>query len=246
MPGFDTLELPERIGFAVPAVDGTWRIGLQSGIYAFNPADGALEQLHNPEPDRPDNRFNDGKCDPQGRLWAGTMSTCGQKETGALYLFRNGACDRMVAPVTVSNGLAWDMSRNAFYYIDSPTRKVAVYDYNPESGDISNPRTLWSVPEGWGFPDGMTIDTDGNLWVAFYGGHGVACVDPQSGTVVGKVEVPAPNVTSCTFGGHDLDILYMTTARAGMDKEQLESYPLAGNVFAVRPGCRGLPVDCAG
>lgn len=246
VPGTDIVEthdFPERIGFAVPARDGTWRIGLQSGIHAFDPGSGEVRMLHDPEPERPHNRFNDGKCDPQGRLWAGTMSTRGEMETGALYRISGGLCVRMVAPVTISNGLAWDMAKNAFYYIDSPTRKVSAYDYNPETGDIANHRVLWSAPEGWGSPDGMTIDTAGNLWVAFYGGYGVACIDTESAKVVEKLEVPAPNVTSCAFGGENLDILFMTTARAGMKADQLVSYPLAGNIFAVRPGVRGLSVD---
>jgi sugar lactone lactonase YvrE len=170
------------------------------------------------------------------------MSTCGEKETGSLYQIRNGDCNRMLGPVTVSNGLAWDTHRNVFYYIDSPTREVAAFDYSPETGNIANKRIVWQVPEGAGFPDGMTIDTDGNLWVALWGGSGVACVDPQQGAVVGKIEVPAPQVTSCTFGGENHDTLYVTTARVGMKPEQLETHPLSGNVFAARPDARGLPV----
>jgi sugar lactone lactonase YvrE len=239
----DTHHFPERIGFAVPAKDGTWRVGLQGGIFAFSPRNGDFHLLHDPEPDLPHNRFNDGKCDPQGRLWAGTMSTRGEKETGSLYRISRDKCTRMVTPVTISNGLAWDLSRKSFYYIDSPTRQVAAFDYNIDTGDISNRRVVWSAPEGSGSPDGMTIDTDGRLWVAFFGGYGVACLDPQSGSVLAKVEVPAPNVTSCAFGGETLDTLYITTARVGMKPDQLEAYPLAGNVFAVQPGARGLPVD---
>jgi sugar lactone lactonase YvrE len=239
----ETHEFPERIGFAVPASDGTWRVGLQSGIHAFDPGSGDVRTLHDPEPDLPHNRFNDGKSDPRGRLWAGTMSTRGEKDTGALYRLAAGRCDSVVSPVTISNGLAWDTGKRALYYIDSPTRQVAIFNYDPETGDIANRRTLWSAPEGWGSPDGMTIDKTGKLWVAFYGGYRVACIDPQSGKVTGQIDVPAPNVTSCTFGRDDLDVLYITTARAGMKPDQLEAYPLAGNIFAVRPGVSGLPVD---
>lgn len=241
----DTRQLPERIGFAVPAADGTWRVGLESGIHTFAPDSGGLRRLCDPEPDRPDNRFNDGKCDPEGRLWGGTMSTVGEKETGALYRFSGNAFERIIAPVSISNGLAWNPETDMFYYNDTPTREVAAFDYNPASGDIANRRVAWQVPEKEGSPDGMTIDTDGNLWVALWGGHGVVCVDPLSGSLLGKVDVPAPNVTSCAFGGDALDTLYITTARAGMSAEHLQACPQAGNVFAARPGVRGWPVDCA-
>lgn len=241
--GWDTHAFPERIGFAVPSADGSWRVGLQNGLHTYNPRTRGLRFIHDPEADLPDNRFNDGKGDPQGRLWAGTMSTRGEKRAGSLYRITEGRCDKVIGGVTISNGLAWDRSRGQMYYIDTPTREVAVFDYNPENGEISTRRVAYSIPEGEGSPDGMTIDAEGCLWIALWGGYGAIQVDPQSGKQKTRIDVPAPNVTSCCFGGGNLDTLYITTARAGMTEEMKAEYPGSGNVFMARPGCRGSPVS---
>jgi sugar lactone lactonase YvrE len=128
------------------------------------------------------------------------------------------------------------------YYIDTPTRAVTAYDFNSQTGDISNPSTVIEIPKELGAPDGMTIDSEGMLWVALWGGFGVVRIDPESGSILSKVDVPAPQVTSCTFGGDSLDTLYITTARVGMHEDKLAEFPSSGNIFAVNPGVNGLPV----
>lgn len=234
--------MPERIGFAVPASDGSWLVGLQSGIHGWDPRTGKLTRLHTPEPDQAENRFNDGKCDPAGILWAGTMTMRGQAGTAALYRVRRSRCKRMLSSVTISNGLAWDSNRAKMYYIDTPTREITVFDHDPDSGDLSNRSRLLCIPEETGAPDGMTIDSTGHLWVALWGGGGLLQIDPEEARIVTKIEVPAPNVTSCAFGGTDLQTLYITTARAGLDSATLSRFPHSGDVFSIKLPTPGLPV----
>lgn len=234
--------MPERVGFGVPAGDGTWLVGLQSGIHHWHPRNNGLECRYAPEADDAGTRFNDGKCDPAGRLWAGTMSRSGVPNAGSLYRYDASGGRRVLTGVTISNGLAWNAGRKTMYYIDTPTREIAAFDWDPATGDITSRRVAATVPGEAGSPDGMTIDTDGMLWVALWGGHAVVRIDPDSGKITGRIEVPAPNVTSCTFGSENLDTLYITTARAGLDDRVLKRWPESGNVFAACPGVRGLPV----
>ncbi|XP_032683320.1 regucalcin-like isoform X2 [Odontomachus brunneus] len=195
-------------------------------------------------------RINDGKVDSSGRLWLGTM---GENEVGNLIPgigsfyhidSQNKLCIPMkeISPVSISNGLAWNKEDDTFYYIDSPTRQIAAYDYDPNSGKISNRRIVFNLNTTnlSGVPDGMTIDTDGNLWVALFGGSQVINVNPKTGKILRVVKIPAENVTSATFGGPFLDILYVTTSGHGLTAEQQEKTPKAGALFAVKGlGVRG-------
>ncbi|MEX0322686.1 MAG: SMP-30/gluconolactonase/LRE family protein [Puniceicoccaceae bacterium] len=247
LPGeksFTSTTFKERIGFAVPDVQDGWILGLQSGIHRIDDLDNEPSLIQSPETEKPGNRFNDAKSDPMGRLWAGTMALDIATGMGALYRLDNATgCRKVVSDTTISNGLAWNTARRKMYFIDTPTQKVTAYDYNPESGDIGNPQTVIQFAKEQGSPDGMTIDSEGMLWVAMWGGHSVLRVDPQRGEVTAKVSVPAPHVTSCTFGGSQLDTLFITTARAGLDEEQLSRFPDSGNIFRVKPQCSGKPVD---
>lgn len=194
-----------------------------------------------PEADIPDNRFNDGKCDPAGRFWAGTMSTVGDKNAGALYRYdADSSIHKMVENVSISNGIVWSLDKTKMYYVDTPTQKVMVYDYNNLTGEISNAKVAVEIPNEMGSPDGMTIDAEGNLWVALWGGFAVTCWNPETGELIQTVKVPAKNVTSCAFGDADLGTLYITTAREGNNGEELEKYPLSGGVFKFRPGVKGV------
>jgi len=229
------------IGTVVPAESGKVMVALQNGIYSYAPDSGAKKLIVDPEADKPDNRFNDGKCDPAGRFWVGTMSLVGAKNAGALYrLDADSTIHKMIDGVGISNGIVWLADKTKMYYIDTPTRKVMGYDYDNETGDISNPKVAVEIPDGIGYPDGMTIDKKDNLWVALWGGSAVACFNPENGELLRKIEVPAKNVTSCTFGGDDLGTLYITTARESTSDEDLERFPHAGGVFKVRPGVKGV------
>ena len=231
----------QMIGTVVPAESGKVMVALQNGIYSYDPDSGAKKLIVDPEADKPDNRFNDGRCDPAGRFWVGTMSLVGAKNAGALYrLDADSTIHKMIDGVGISNGIVWSADKSKMYYIDTPTRKVMGYDYDNETGDISNPKVAVEIPDGIGYPDGMTIDKKDNLWVALWGGSAVACFNPENGELLRKIEVPAKNVTSCAFGGDDLETLYITTARESTSDEDLERFPHAGGVFKVRPGVKGV------
>lgn len=231
----------QMIGTVVPTESGDVLVALQNGIYSFNTDTGSKKLLLDPEEDLPNNRFNDGKCDPAGRFWAGTMSTVGKKNAGTLYRFHSDtSIHKMVENVSISNGIVWSLDKTKMYYIDTPTQKVMGFDYNDTTGEISNPKIAVNVPSEMGSPDGMTIDADGNIWVALWGGFAVACWNPETGELIRTIEVPAKNVTSCAFGDNDLETLYITTAREGTSDEELQNYPNAGGVFKTRPGVKGV------
>jgi len=231
----------QMVGTVVPTESGKVLLALQEGIYSFDPKTGSKQKLLDPEVDKPTNRFNDGKCDPSGRFWAGTMSTVGEQQAGALYRFDpDTTIHLMIDNVGTSNGIVWSADQTKMYYIDTPTMKVMAYDYDDETGEISNPLVAVEIPEGMGYPDGMTIDAEGNLWVALWGGSAVTCWNPHTGELLRKIDVPAKNVTSCAFGDDDLGTLYITTARESTSEEELKKFPHAGGLFKIRPGVKGV------
>ena len=231
----------QMIGTVVPTESGVVLVALQNGIYQLNTETGTKKLIIDPEENLPNNRFNDGKCDPAGRFWAGTMSINDEKNAGALYrLDSDSSIHKMVENVSISNGIVWSLDNAKMYYIDTPTQKVLAYDYNNETGEIDNPKIAIEIPEEMGFPDGMTIDAEGNVWVALWGGSAVSCWNPETGELLRTIEIPAKNITSCAFGDNDLGTLYITTARVATSDEELEKFPYAGGVFKTRPGVKGV------
>jgi len=237
------------VGVAVPVDDTTDQIVAGSGKDAVlvtwdgdsDEADVEVKVLCHLDSEQAETRANDGKVDSTGRFWIGTMGNevNGQVAPNQGTLYRvddNLQPEKEISPVSISNGLAWNIEDNVFYYIDSPTRQVAAYDYDPNNGTISNKRIVFDLNKTAlkGVPDGMTIDADGNLWIALFGGHHVIHVNPKTGEVLRKVELPAENVTSATFGGPLLDILYVTTSGHNLSAEQRKATPHAGAVFAVK------------
>lgn len=246
LPGgkVESFSFPEFIGCAVSRASGGYLVALQNGIHAYDPKTGQLEFWEDPEADKPDNRFNDGKCDPAGRFWVGTMSLSGKKAKGSLYcLDRDRNLRTRLTDVHLSNGLCWDASRERMYFIDTPTRKVDCFDYDLLTGEISDRRSVVRFPESRGLPDGMTIDARGNLWIAEWDGACVSCWDPEQAQLLEVVDVPARRVTCCAFGGKNLDTLFITTANAGATKKEKKAYPEAGGLFACQPGVIGVPAD---
>lgn len=195
------------------------------------------------DPENPKTRFNDGKCDPRGRLWTGTLIE-GQAEGGSLYsLDSSYKFTKFADKITVSNGLTWTLDYRTLFYIDSEARRIYEFDFDLEAGTASNQRVLvdYNVDDGYadlGVPDGMTIDIEGKLWVACFGGGCVIRVDPKTKKILQKVDIPATKTTSCCFGGPHYDILYVTTAWMGLSEEDRKDEPQAGAVFAVK----NLPV----
>lgn len=218
-------------------------LAMHSGIYTFDLVTETLSPIANPMTD-PNIRFNDGKCDALGRLWAGTMDVRGDRNVGVLYsVTAEGRVEEKIAPVTISNGIAWNLENDQMYYIDTPTRKVAAYDFDLQTGKIAFRDNVIVIPEGEGSPDGMTIDEEGMLWIAHYGGWQVSRWNPDTGEQLATIRVPCSNVTSCTFGGKDLDELFITTARQGLDETVLKDQPLAGGIFRVKTKVRGLKAN---
>lgn len=231
----------EALGTVVPRRGGGLMLAVERGFAAFDPDSGDLTHLVDPERDRPANRFNDGKCDPAGRFWAGTINRRREPGTAALYcLDVDLTVRRMLGGLTNSNGLVWSIDQRTFYHIDTPTRQVSAFDYRVETGEIANRRTVVFIPPEMGRPDGMTIDAEGMLWIALFRGGCVSRWDPRDGRLLGTVVVPASQVTACAFGGPDLETLYITTARTGLDEAALAAQPDAGGLFAARPGVAGV------
>ena len=231
----------ERVGTVVPQHDGNVLVALQNGIHRLSLATGQLTALASPLANS-SLRFNDGKCDPAGRFWVGTFDLQQRPHAGTLYRFDpDGGLHVMLRGITNSNGIAWSLDQATMYYIDTPTRAVQAFDYDHTTGSIANARIIIRLPESAGWPDGMTLDADGKLWVALWGGGAVHCYDPGTGALLHVVEVPAPFTSSCAFGGTALETLYVTTARGGLSDEQRQRFPLSGDVFALEPGARGVP-----
>ncbi|MBB6673486.1 SMP-30/gluconolactonase/LRE family protein [Cohnella nanjingensis] len=236
------IELSPYVSSVIPRLSGGIALTLQNGFYAYDSTSAELKLLAEVEASVPGNRFNDGKCDPVGRYLAGTMSMIDQPSMGTLYsLDADLTVKPLVTEVSVSNGMAWSADGGTLYYIDTPTRQVVAFDYELAAGAVSNRRIAVEIPEGQGSPDGMTIDSEGMLWVAHWGGWQVSRWDPATGEKLLSIPVPASQVTSCAFGGPDLDKLYITTARVGLDEAKLADQPLAGGLFCAEIGVRGLP-----
>lgn len=238
------INLHQTVSSVVLRANGGCLVTLKNCFAYLNPQTAQLEPIVFLEEDRAVNRFNDGKCDPAGRFWAGTMNMEEPiNHTGALYFLDTDlSISTAIEGVACSNGLAWDIDRSKFYFIDTPTRQIVVYDYEESTGKISNKKTAVRISPQDGLPDGMTIDNEGMLWVALWDGWAVARYDPVTGKCLTKMRIPVARITSCTFGGDSLNDLYITTARVGLTAEELAHQPLAGCTFIYKnTNYKGLP-----
>jgi sugar lactone lactonase YvrE len=234
--------LGQKVGTVVPTTNGTVLVALQDGIYELHLATEQKQMLvARPEPDFPQNRFNDGKCDAAGRFWVGTLSMLETAEVAALYVLEKGVIRKKLDKITVSNGIVWSLDNTKMYYIDSPTRTIKEFDYDIKTGAIKFSRIAVQVPENLGYPDGMTMDSEGMLWVAMWEGFCVARWNPNNGELLMRIEVPVLRVTSCAFGGKNLDTLYITTAKIGAKQEELDKYVHSGSLFVAKTGHQGIP-----
>ena len=234
----DVVELGEPVGAAIPRRAGGWVGGMADGIAFFDESD--VETGRTPvEADDPGSRMNDAACDPAGRLLTGTMTHGGRRS--ALYRVNgNGTVDTVFQGVGISNGLGWSPDGTCLYYVDTPTGQIDVFDYDLATGAMDDRRTLIDCTGVEGHPDGLTVDADGCLWAAFWDGWGLHRFDP-TGTHMDHIPLPVARTTSCTFGGQDLDQLFVTTASTGLGEDDLAGQPLAGSLFRIDPGCVGLP-----
>ncbi|WP_119080634.1 SMP-30/gluconolactonase/LRE family protein [Chitinophaga alhagiae] len=236
-------QMNNRVTLIVPLhQSNSLLLGMQGGLATFNPVSGCLQWLTDLEKEQALHRCNDGAADAQGRLWVGTLHMQFKEGAGSLYMLDGHLQLRRQLPEqTIPNGLVWSLDNSRMYFIDSTKRCVRSFLFDVESGGITFEKIAFKIPSVMGSPDGMTIDGEGMLWVAHYGGFGVCRWNPLTGALLEKIGLPAPNVTSCVFGGENMDTLFITTARQEMTEEALRLYPLSGSLFQVRTGVKGLP-----
>lgn len=233
--------LGSSLGMAVPHKKGGMVAALKDEIIWVK--DGLRTVLvDEAEPDAPNNRFNDGKCDAKGRLLAGSMDNNGKEGRGSLYILEEGQPLRQLIPsVSISNGIGFSPDNRYLYYVDTPSGFLCRYRYDVDTGSVSDKTALIDYRAERGNFDGICMDAEGCIWAAHWDGYQVSRWDPRTGQKMGMIDVPAPYVTSCCFGGPNMDQLFITTA-AGWDEGLKREYPLSGSVFVAQPGVKGPPV----
>ncbi|MDH3707327.1 MAG: SMP-30/gluconolactonase/LRE family protein [Acidimicrobiia bacterium] len=233
----EAVEVGAPVGSVVPRAGGGFVCGFPDGVALFD-GSGAAPHRIVIEVDDPESRMNDAKCDPAGRLFTGTM-TSDQRRSTLYRVDADHSVTTVFTGVGISNGLGWSPDGTRMYYIDTPTMRVDVIDYDPATGTVEHRRPLIEVAPGQGFPDGMCVDAEGCLWVAFWDGWSIRRFDPD-GSLMRTVDLPAQRITSCAFGGADLDRLFVTSASCELDDAQRSAQPHAGALFEIDPGCRGI------
>ena len=236
------ISVGKMIGTVVPYEKNKVVVALEDGIYELDLETEKLTFICTPEnPVVKGNRYNDGKCDAQGRLWVGTMNMKENTPTAGLYIVKgNGECQQVLKNVITSNGICWSLDNKKMYYHDSPLRTISAFDCDLNAGIISNREEIVKMPKDMGNADGNTIDADGMVWVANWGGACASQWNPHTGQLLQKIEVPAYNVASVAFGGENLDDLYFTTTSKFMPEDKVSLYPDAGKLFVCKPGCKGI------
>jgi sugar lactone lactonase YvrE len=239
--GKDTaVDVGTRVGCIVPRSAGGYALGTPQEFWLTDTDDVASPRQKLRMTDETLVRTNDGKCDSSGRFFAGTAAQDGRWGTGALYRLDPDLSVNLVLPgVTCANGLGWSLDAKIMYYVDTPTYRIDAFDFDAESGTLSN-RRIFATVEGGGRPDGLCVDSEGCLWVAIWLGWEVRRYAPD-GRLLQRVKVPTAMVSSCAFAGPDLDVLCITSASGGLMKRQHEEQPHAGAIFVCSPGVQGLP-----
>jgi sugar lactone lactonase YvrE len=233
--------MAEDIGCLALRQRGGAIIALRSGFAYIDFCTGEVRKLASPILEEPNMRFNDGRCDRRGRFWAGTLHERRHLGTAALYrLDPDGRCSQIIGGVTVSNGIAWSPDNLTMYFADSWMRTIFSFDFDLDSGTPHNRRIFAELPHGSGVPDGATVDSEGFLWSANFDGGCVTRYAPD-GSVDRVIRMPVQRPTSCAFGGDDLSVLYVTSASLNLTDKQRIAAPLAGSLFAVDAGIKGLP-----
>jgi len=237
----ESFETPERLtSFGFIGAGETLVAAFESGIGLYKPGKPGISWLHRPQFDVPGLRFNDGRVDRQGRFWAGTMvEAAGGPKAGTLHsIGSDGGIRTHADGISISNGICWSPDSRRFYFADSPTRTIYVYDFDPNSGSISNRQVFARTPEG-AYPDGANVDAGGFLWSAHWGAGRLVRFAPD-GAIDSTIEVPTDQPTCVAFGGPDLDLMFVTSARDGLSAEALARQPHAGDVFVYKVSVPGL------
>ena len=230
---------PVRVGSLAPRADGGFIAGTEDGVAFVELEEGRFEIVHHPEEHLPDNRFNDGKVDRRGRFWAGSMDDTERDATGTLYrVDPDMRFSRIDEGYKVTNGPAFSPSGDILYHNDSARQVTYAFDLASD-GTVGERRVFARYREGEGYPDGMTVDADGCLWIAFWDGWCVRRYSPD-GECIGKLDVPVSRPTSCAFGGAALDRLFITSASIGLDEADLAKEPQAGGLFVAVVDAKGI------
>jgi sugar lactone lactonase YvrE len=235
----EVFETGVKVGALALRRGGRFITATSQGLAFWSPADRQMQWIANPEEGKPGARFNDGKVDPGGRFWAGTM-TFADASSSLYRLDPDLSLHVMATGITISNGLGWSPDQCTMYHADTRRQTIFAYGYETGSGDIRGRRVLYQFQGGEGFPDGLTVDSQGCVWCALWGGWRVVRIAPD-GKIVDEVRVPTANPSCCAFGGSNLDRLFITTAYEGMPADERAGQPLAGDLFVVDAGVAGRP-----
>lgn len=229
-----------RLTLVLQGKDNQLILALDTKIASFDLETEKLKWLVDVETDS-EIRCNDGASDTLGRLWVGTMHLEHKNEAGALYCIDPDLkVHKKLNNITISNGIAWSLDNKRLYYIDSPTQVVQSFIFEEKTGKIIFEKNVISIPNEMGSPDGMSIDEEGMVWIAHWGGFGLYRWNPRNGELISKIEVPVPQVSSCAFVGENLTYLLITTARENMKEEELKKYPESGDVFLAKTAVKGV------
>jgi sugar lactone lactonase YvrE len=235
----ETVKTDGMVSSLVPSRSGKMYATIGHRFTSIDPSTGKEKVLMETETSLENNRFNDGKVDPYGNYWAGTMDMNEKEPVASLYVYtKSGELRKVLGGQTISNGLAWDVNRMLFYHIDTPTRKVRSYTYNDKC-ELTNERIAVDFTTEVGFPDGMNIDTEGMIWVAHWGGHRISRWNPSTGKKLSEIIFPATNVTSCTFGGKNMTELFVSSAKL-TSNQPADPKDIGGSIFRVDTGIKGV------
>ena len=236
---YESFDVPVKVCLMAFRKRGGMICGTEDGFYFWDHETQKMDFITHPEKGKKESRFNDGKVDRKGRLWAGTMTFEGA--TSALYrMGSNLGVKKMISDITISNGIGWSPDNSIMYYVDSLRYVISAYDFDLETGSISNQRPFIQMDAKFGIPDGLTVDSEGYVWCAIYGAWKVIRYDP-SGKVAAEIKMPVSKPSSCMFGGKDLDELYVTSISEGLSEEDKAKESMAGDLFMIKTDVKGLP-----
>ena len=238
--GRKSWDAPEQVGFVLPASDGSFVAGLQSGLHRFDPASGAFSLIAEVEAGRPGNRLNDGVVDRAGRLWFGTMDDSESERSGAFYCFADGRVQSTgISGVAITNGPAVSPDGRTLYWVDTIEGTISACDIDSD-GKLGASRPFARIAADEGHPDGPTVDAEGCVWISLYAGWEARRYSP-AGDLLARVRFPVANITKIAFGGPGLRTAYATTARQLLRPDEIVKQPLIGNLFAFDAGVQGQP-----